>query len=81
MNVIHITRQVETKLTAWFARKKNSDFLDLVFLLPMYGVMRLWDRINWFMVDLKHKTLIISFHLELEKSSTHPYAFHYRRYA
>lgn len=37
MNVIHITWQVETKLTAWFARKKNSDFLDLVFLLNIYG--------------------------------------------
>lgn len=37
MNVIHITWQVETKLTAWFARRKHSDFLDLVFLLTRYG--------------------------------------------
>lgn len=37
MNVIHITWQVETKLTAWFARRKDSDFLDLVFLLTIYG--------------------------------------------
>lgn len=37
VNVIHITWQVETKLTAWFARRKHSDFLDLVFLLTRYG--------------------------------------------
>ncbi|PWY91807.1 hypothetical protein BO94DRAFT_512834 [Aspergillus sclerotioniger CBS 115572] len=37
VNVIHITWQVEIKLTAWFARRKHSDFLDLVFLLTTYG--------------------------------------------
>ena len=37
MNVIHITWQVETKLTAWFSRRKNSDLLDLDFLLTKYG--------------------------------------------
>ncbi|BCR83523.1 uncharacterized protein ACHE_10925A [Aspergillus chevalieri] len=37
VNVIHITWQVETKLTAWFARRKDSDFLDLGFLLVTYG--------------------------------------------
>lgn len=37
VNVIHITWQVETKFTAWFARRKNSDYLDLVFLLNIYG--------------------------------------------
>ena len=37
MNVIHITWQVETKLTTWFGRRKYSDFLDLVFLLTTYS--------------------------------------------
>ncbi|KAE8152834.1 hypothetical protein BDV25DRAFT_137507 [Aspergillus avenaceus] len=37
VKVIHITWQVESKLTAWFGRRKNSDFLDLVFLLKNYG--------------------------------------------
>jgi len=37
VTVIHITWQVETKLTAWSARRKNSDYLDLVFLLSTYG--------------------------------------------
>ena len=37
MNVIHITWQFETKLITWFGRRKDSDFLDLEFLLLNYG--------------------------------------------
>ena len=45
MNVIHITWQVETKLTAWFARRKHLDFLNLVFLLTSYGrEIAKWSR-------------------------------------
>ncbi|EFR01963.1 hypothetical protein MGYG_04964 [Nannizzia gypsea CBS 118893] len=36
VNVIHITWQVETKLTAWFSNRKLSDLLDLQFLLETY---------------------------------------------
>ncbi|KAJ5274593.1 hypothetical protein N7497_005196 [Penicillium chrysogenum] len=45
VNVIHITWQVETKLTAWFSRRKNSDFLDLEFLLTAYrGEIAKWSQ-------------------------------------
>ncbi|OAX82951.1 hypothetical protein ACJ72_02702 [Emergomyces africanus] len=37
VNVIHITWQVETKLTTWFGRRKESDFQDLEFLLLNFG--------------------------------------------
>lgn len=37
MNVIHLTWQVEGKLTAWFSRRKDSDFRDMEFLLLTYG--------------------------------------------
>ncbi|KAK2767467.1 hypothetical protein FQN54_003623 [Arachnomyces sp. PD_36] len=37
VNVIHITWQFETKLIAWFGRRKHSDLLDLEFLLLRYG--------------------------------------------
>ncbi|OJD18977.1 hypothetical protein AJ78_01005 [Emergomyces pasteurianus Ep9510] len=37
VNVIHTTWQVETKLTTWFGRRKESDFQDLEFLLLNYG--------------------------------------------
>lgn len=37
MKVIHLTWQVEGKLIAWFSRRKDSDFLDLEFLLQAYG--------------------------------------------
>lgn len=36
VKVIHITWQVETKLAAWFGRRKESDFEDIVFLLRSY---------------------------------------------
>ncbi|PGG97166.1 hypothetical protein AJ79_09303 [Helicocarpus griseus UAMH5409] len=37
VNVIHITWQVETKLAAWFGRRKESDFQDVAWLLLNYG--------------------------------------------
>ncbi|EGD95940.1 hypothetical protein TESG_03401 [Trichophyton tonsurans CBS 112818] len=36
VKVIHITWQVETKLSAWFSNRKLSDLLDLQFLLDTY---------------------------------------------
>lgn len=37
VNVISVPWQVETKLTAWFSRRKNSDFEDFTFLLLNNG--------------------------------------------
>lgn len=36
-NVIHITWQVQTKLSVWFGGRKDSDYQDLVFLVSQYG--------------------------------------------
>jgi len=42
--VIHLTWQVEGKLSAWISRRKESDFADLRFLFRTFGkVIRDWS--------------------------------------